>query len=53
MFDQFFKLAFFWMDIITASASDLASYSIFTYIFLWVVVVWLFLLLQHILHVFK
>lgn len=53
MFDQFFKLAFFWMDVITETSSDLTMYSIFTYIFLWVVVVWLFFFLQHILNIFK
>lgn len=53
MFEKLFKLAFFWMDIITAAGSDLSSYSLFTYIFLWVIVVWLFLFLHHILHGFN
>lgn len=53
MFDSLFKLTFCWMDILTAVGSDLASYSIFTYPFLWFVVVWLFIFLQRILHVFK
>jgi hypothetical protein len=52
MFDEFFNLAFCWMDVISLS-SDLTSYTIFTYIFLWVVVVWLFLFLQHIFNIFR